>query len=290
MQRGTIIRLSKADPRLDCAYAGQTGEVCRVLENGGLYVVLKCGHPLTLPAGGPDGHYEIVSEPAMAPARDDNEKPEGETMAKRTSKTAKAPEEQAVKQAVIPNSKGIIPVQGYEAQVKRFKTNLKFFEQLEGQIDEDKGLFRGLAAQVVENTTGEVRRVEFLADDGSVVPVSLPDLSKAGNRTSIKPELAAELVKLGVDLGELDVLESETTIVLSGPFVDWFRQNVLQPNYVAHGLPIPAGIEEKTTTRLSETGITKLQAMAKEAKTEQEREAAKLVLQRGIKAAAVTAK
>lgn len=196
----------------------------------------------------------------------------------------------STRSAAIPDGRGAIPVQGYEEQVKRFKTNMRFLEQLQQQVDEDKGIFRTLAAQVARGALGTVRRVEFLAEDGSVVPVVFPDTSKAGNRTAIKPELVNELLRLGVDIDELGVTESETTITITGPFVQWFREHVLAPNYTSHGLAVPEGIEEKTTTRISEAGVKKLQSLMQTTVDAKVREAAALLLTHGIKSASVTAK
>lgn len=298
MRRGTIIELTKADPRHECAYVGQRAKVWRVNKDGSLYVELKCGHPYTFPAREPDGYYKVISEPEEEPAttRKESKMPRKQTL-KSTASAAPAapatatavPVEQA-KQAVIPDGRGVIPVQGYEEQVKEFKTNLRFFERLGKQIDAAKDFFRSLTDQVLEKVSGEVSRVEFLAEDGSVVPVTLPDPSKAGNRTLVKPELISEVIKLGVSMDELAVTESETVYVLTGGFAKWFEDSVLVPNYVSAGLPIPDEIDKKVSTRLSEAGIKKLQEMATSAKTTQEREAAKLILKNGIKAAQVTAK
>lgn len=195
-----------------------------------------------------------------------------------------------MKQAVIPNSEGVIPVQGFDKQVKMFKTALRFFELLQGQVEEQKQDFRNLAAKVVDNTEGEVRRVEFLSDDGSVVPVSLPDTAQPGNRKIVDADLVKEVLALGIDIAELGVTETETCFILTGAFVAWFRDKVLVPSYTAAGLPVPDGIQEKTTTRLSEKGIEKLEVLAREGKTENERKAAQLILAAGIKAASVSAK
>lgn len=292
MRRGTIIELTKADRDLECAYVGQRAKVWRVYEDGSLYVELKCGHPYNIPAGNPNGHYKIISEPAdeetIRPTRKEKKMPR-KTQLKGTANVAPTAATEP-KQAVIPDSRGVIPVQGYEEQVKQFKTNLRFHEQLGKTVEEGKGFFRNLTKQVLESVSGDVHRVEFLAEDGSAVPVTLPDLSKAGNRTLLKPDLYAAATKLGVSVEELGVTETETSVVLTGAMAQWFIDSVLQPNYVATGQPIPEGIEQKTATRLSEAGIEKLREMAKSAKTTQEREAAKLILENGSKAAQVTAK
>lgn len=293
MRRGTLIELTKADPQLECAYVGQKAEVSCVNQDGSIYVVLKCGHPYVVPAREPNGHYRVISEPAEEPAATRKEKKmPRKTQLKGTANAAPAATATPVepKQAVIPDSRGVIPVQGYESQVKEFKTNLRFWEQLSKTVDEAKSFFRSLTEQVLEKVSGDVHRVEFLAEDGSAVPVTLPDLSKAGNRVTIKPELVAEVIKLGVSMDELAVTETETSIVLTGAMAQWFIDSVLQPNYVATGQPIPEGIEQKNVTKLSEAGIAKLKDMAANAKTTQEREAAKLILKNGSKAAQVTAK
>lgn len=192
-----------------------------------------------------------------------------------------------MKQAVIPDGKGIIPVQGYESQVKQFKTSYLFAKQLGEQVESGKTLFRDLAAQVVERTQGDVRRVEFLSDDGSAVPVSLNDTSKDGNRTSLGSDETKALMKLGVSLEDLSVTETETSYTLTGEFVAWL-QGIIQENYVSKGKPVPEDIKERAVTRLSVEGVAKLQKLAKEAATENERQAAKYLLATGIKAASVS--
>ncbi len=83
------------------------------------------------------------------------------TQLKGTAKVAPAATATPVepKQAVIPDGRGVIPVQGYEGQVKEFKTNLRFWEQLGKQVEAAKSFFRNLTEQVLEKVSGEVARV-----------------------------------------------------------------------------------------------------------------------------------
>lgn len=200
---------------------------------------------------------------------------------------AGAPPAPEIKQAVVPDGKGVIPVQGFETQVKRFKTNYNFHAQLLQMVEEDKKFFRGLAKSVLDKTEGDVRRVEFLAEDGSAVPVSLVDSDKTGNRTTIGAEEMKELMKFGVDLNELGVTETDTSFVLTGDFVEWMR-GIIHTNYVSQGKTVPEAIQERTVVRLSQDGISRLRALTTQGATENERKAAEYLLLVGIKAALVT--
>lgn len=292
MRNGSVIELiCDATKELACAHIGQRATVYLANADGSLNTVLSCGHPWTAV----EGTYKVIEEaPEPIPEPKKALLPEAKTRVKENKmprrKNNPQQTELPMKQGVIPNSQGIIPVQGYESQVKRFKTNLRFYEQLEEQVEQDKIFFRNLTDVVLSKVSGPAHRVEFLSDDGSIVPVTVPDVTKAGNRVNLRPEITTEAAQLGVDLSELNVLETETTIVLRGAMVEWFRTQVIQPSYTAHGLAIPVEIEEKSVTRLSESGVAKLATMAKEAVGEKEREAAKLILKGGIKAASVTAK
>lgn len=193
-----------------------------------------------------------------------------------------------MKQSKIPNAKGVIQVQGYEDQVKTFKTDLTFYKQLDKRLSSVKENFRDLAQQAAHNAGDDVSRVEFIAEDGTCVPVSFADTSKASNRTTVSSKVYKDAFKLGVDVNELEVTEVEESFVLTGEWIAWFK-GVLQ-QYEASGQPAPDGYEHKEVTKLSVEGIAKLKKMAKEAKTENEQKAAKLLLGAGIKAATVSVK
>jgi hypothetical protein len=268
-----ILRFIANDPTFECIYVGQTGKVWRVNDDRSIYMELRCGHPYTL---------QPEDRGTLAEAVDSRSKAELER--------ASVEETRDMKAAKVASSKGVVPVQGYDAQVKKFKIDLNFHKQLEVQVEEAKTFFRKLAAQAKEGVDGEVKRIEFISDDGSAtVPVGIPDITKTGNRSGIKEETISKAAQLGVALDELGVTELEEHYVLRGAFVKWL-EDILNTNYVSKGQKIPEGIEKKQETRLTVEGIHKLEAMAREAKTEHEREAARVLLDGGIKSASVSAK
>jgi hypothetical protein len=210
-----------------------------------------------------------IREGTFVPASDEMEKP----MAKSNK-------------AVIPNSKGVIPVQGLEAQVKKYKTAYMFFKQLESDVEEQKTEFRKLAQEQADAATSMPDRVEFMAEDGSCVPVSFPDINKDGNRTSVSDKAISEVLKLGIDpTAEADMFETETKVVLSGPWVDWFRA-ALTAQFGA-GAAMPDGAEEKVVRKLTIGGAARLKQLMKEGKTDNERKAAEMLYNAGTKSPSV---
>jgi hypothetical protein len=269
------LRFISEDPDFECVYVGQTGKVWRVNEDKSIYVELHCGHPYTLQ---PED-LGTLAEPADQASH-----------AALIAALNKENEPMATKAPKVASSKGVIPVQGHEAKVKEFKTDLNFFKQLEARVDEGKTFFRTLAEQVRVGAEGVVKRIEFLSDDGSAtVPVTIPDISKDGNRTVVKDGVVSKVAQLGLALDELGVTKTEYTYVLTGEFVAWLDE-ILTANYTSKGQEVPAGIEKKATMRLTVEGVEKLRKMMAEAKTDNEREAARLLLEGGIKAAGVSAK
>jgi hypothetical protein len=273
------IRFIADDPDFECAHAGQLARLWRINQDGSLYVELRCGHPYTLRAADLGILVERTSVEAAIEALRAKPQPAQRDEERKHMRTTR-----------VANSKGVVPVQGFDTEVRKFKIDLGFLKQLEGQVETAKAKFREVAARTAEETEGEVKRIEFLSDDGSAtVPVSLPDVEKQGNRTTIKDETRGAAARLGVALDELGVTETSCHYVLRGEFVDWLEK-VLVDNYTSKGKPVPEGIEKKEETRLTLEGVAQLRRMLKEAKTENEREAARVILAGGLKAALVSAK
>lgn len=264
------IRLLKSIKGFDCGYEGQTGGVYRVNGDGSLHCILKCGHPLTITEEDIGSLVEVewVERPKV----------EEKTMSEKT-----------MKQNKIPNAGGVIQVQGYEDEVKSFVTDSTFFKQMEKRLDEVKAKFRELAKQAEANSKGaDVTRVEFIAEDGSCVPVSFADITKDSNRNAVSEKAYKAALKLGFDLNELGVSTTEESFLLTGEWVAWFK-GVLQ-SYEQQGQPAPEGFTHKEVVKLSVEGIAKLRKMAREGKTDEEKKAAELLLNAGIKASSVSVK
>lgn len=266
------LRLRAALPDLPCGYKGQTGAVYRVEADGSLYCILKCGHAIVIREQDIDRLAEIEwLEPKTSQERE-------HTMVKK-----------AMKQNKIPNAGGVIQVQGYEDEVKSFVTDYAFYMQLQSRIEEVKERFRKLAQEAEKNAEGsDVTRVEFIAEDGSCIPVSFADVEKESNRTRISDKAYKAALKLGFDIEDLGITQTHETFELTGDWVAWFK-GVLQ-TYEAQGQAASAGFVHKEVVKLSLDGIAKLRKMAREGKTEQERKAAELLLSAGVKASTVSVK
>ncbi len=271
------IKILKPLRDLPCGYVGQTGRVHRIHEDGSLQCILRCGHALSV--------AEIDIDVVVAV---DWLQPQEQTIAASTA-CVECCEEETMKQNKIPNAGGVIQVQGYEDDVKAFVTDYTFQSQLQKRLDDVKDKFRKLAQQASESAQGaDVTRVEFIAEDGSCVPVSFADVEKSSNRTAISDKAFKAALKLGFDINEMGITQTDESIVLTGDWVSWFK-GVLQ-SYEAQGQPAPQGYTCKEVVRLSPDGVAKLRKMTREGKTKEERKAAALLLDSGIKAASVSVK
>lgn len=193
------------------------------------------------------------------------------------------------KQTKIPDKRGSIQVVGRDKEVKAFKTDYKFYQQLESRIEEGKQVFRTAAAEAAAGAALDVATVEFIADDGSAVPVTLPDPAQAGNRRHLNlKDVGAELHKRGASLDELGVTEISEKVVLTGDWVKWFRD--VLANQQATGDNVPDGWKIETVTRLSPTGVQRLKELAKSPDDTPERRAAEYLLSIGVSAASVSVK
>ena len=268
------LRLKAALGGLPCGYKGQTGGVYGVTPEGALRCILKCGHAIVIERPDIDTLAEIEwLEPVNVPQ----------------SEEEKSMPKKAMKQNKIPNAGGVIQVQGYEDEVKSFVTDYTFYVQLQKRIDAVKDKFRKLAQEAEQNTEGaDVTRVEFIAEDGSCIPVSFADIEKEANRNAISDKAYKAALKLGFDVNELGVTQTHESYVLAGDWVEWFK-GVLQ-SYEAQGQATPQGFSHKEVVKLSVDGIAQLRKMAREGQTAEEKKAAELLLGAGIKSSTVSVK
>ena len=263
-------------PGLPCAHKGQTGYVAKIEQDGGLYIVLACGHVMTV---SPDAVGECIEVTGLDDfvRRSRPSQEEGMKMAKANK---------------IANVNGVIPVQGYSNQVKDFRYYHEAEKRTKGVMAELKKLFRKVANDMYKQAEGDVVSIEFLADDGAAsVLTSIPDIQKPTNRTKLSSSVYKEALKLGFDVDELGVTSTETTVTLSGDWAQWFI-NMINAEYREAGKDVPNGdqIAENEKTCLTPEGIAKLRAMADTGATEQERKLAQLLLDSGIKDGPVSLK
>lgn len=184
------------------------------------------------------------------------------------------------KQTLVPDSKGVIRVSGFEGQVTEFKTSHKYFKKLEKEVGEWKDKFRTWTRAALRQATKGVKRVEFMSSDGETVPVSIPDWEKLGNRNNLKDEHLS--AANGGGLNPEPYIKREETIVLSGRWVEWFKQH-----YIVPGKDIPEGVEFGGMVKLTVEGYTALEEIAK-SETDPRAAAAQALLASGLKAPSVS--
>jgi hypothetical protein len=305
LKRGDALEFIQRDPDFMCAYKGQHGTVLRPMENGQFYSILRCGHPYIIKQADINTLIKVTNrsiEVESLTNQEETNTSDGDGFDRTsTPVSVRAPgptlglpqptgiEEIVMankKQSVIPNGTATIHVQGYEKEVDSLKLNHAYLKNLAEQVDTQKVTFRQLAVQSAKSADG-ARRVEFLSKTGAVVAIGLPDYHEASARTNITDKAAKAAAKLGFDISEMGITEQVDTYKLTGEFVA-VMDALIAREFTAKGLPIPAGIERSSARKLSLEGFQKLEAMAKEAKTEQEREAAEMLLDAGLKAATVT--
>jgi len=281
---GTITFIQK-DPTFPCAFKGQVGVISKILSTKALYTILKCGHPYIVD----ETKFELVQVHYFNEEHSVN----GSVSNKNNNSNNSSKKEitMALKQSKVVSAKGVIHVQGFEEEVERYVLDDTFSSNLASSLAERKELFRSKALQAARalEDSSTVKRVEFLSKSTALVGVSLPDPEKDGNRVTIKPDLVSNMLKLGVDLADLNVTTETSTYTLSGEFVQWMDQ-ILQENYVSKGLAIPDGIDKKTSTKLTAEGVLKIEALKRQtADGSPEHEAYTLLLTQGLSAPTVKA-
>lgn len=259
----------------DCAHKDQTGHVSSVQPDGSFLLVLACGHVLHIDKDDLETYTDIGVDTLEA-LEDLYARNEGK-MAKKGN---------------ISNVNGVVPVQGYSEQVKDLKFNHELLKRVTTTVDQAKKLFRQWAAEAAASASGDVTTIEFLTDDGTAtVPVSIPDFTKDSNRVRITPDVYKEAIQLGFDIDDLDIVKTEPVVTLTGSWAAWFS-SLLDAKYREKGADVANEheITESTRTTLTVEGIKKLQKMAHEGATEQERRLAEMLLESGVKSPSVAVK
>lgn len=183
--------------------------------------------------------------------------------------------------STIPNKEGDLPVAGLETIVDKFRLESQYLDAREKELEETKSTFRSEAKRILRESAPGVQRVAFMGTKGTgAVLVSVLDVEAKSNRTLVKPDLVANALNLGLDLGGM--VETSVTYELSGAWVEWLEKTVLSQ---ATG-ELPEGLTKKEQTRLTQEAVQKLRELeaAGEGTVGQ---AATLVLDSGLKKASI---
>lgn len=278
------VTIVKQDRDLPCAYPGQTGRVFDIQEDG-VYTALKCGHIYFIEFSKFKHKLGIVPKESMRNERGQNGASAKQHCSEGLQPSEVKDEDMATKkkpsQTVIPDGTGKLLVTNLESDVLEFCASYDYQKILNSQISEGKVFFRQAAEQAMEKADGNVRSISFVGKKRTIT-VSQPDPEKEGNRTNVNGSTIEKALELGVNIHELEVLETKKTYVLSGSYADWFEQWLTQ-NFLQQGKDIPDEIEKKEVLKLSTEGYFKLKDMKENAKTPNEKAAAEFIIKSCLK-------
>lgn len=166
---------------------------------------------------------------------------------------------------MIPDATGTVMVSGHESLAMAYALKDSFLRTLTEEVDGFKRQIRSIAQRVAAEASaaGEVRRIFLRNGQRGGVGVSLPDITKDGNRLALSDKKLNDVLKLGelatLGVPQSELIEEEITeaggevIVLRGRWVEWFKQHMSQH------LTGDADVEHKTTEK---TVVRKLKASA----------------------------
>ena len=152
----------------------------------------------------------------------------------------------------------VLPVPGYEAQVATYLLRAETLKWVKDEVDGLKEMFRRAATTIALQVAPGVTGLSFEGGDGRAVAVSLPDLTKDGNRTRTEAASIQSFLDRGLDMNSY--LEREVTFTLQDEFATWMTGLLAQWN--TQGVAIPAGLTSKETVRLSAAGAAALRQLA----------------------------
>jgi hypothetical protein len=155
------------------------------------------------------------------------------------------------KTTMIPDSAGAVTLKGYETEARLLTLKDELAKLLKDEVDALKSTFRELASEAIDKgreTGSEVHQILFPDGGHGSVGVTVPDYSKATNRSQIE---AADLVAVSNAGGIEDVtgfLEEDKTVtvlpsmsrelesgavVLTGELATWFKVAYMDSGMVA---------------------------------------------------------
>lgn len=271
----------------ECATLGKTARMWRRdLGDGTAYVELRCGHPCVLPLS----VLEVIGSEDIPDMFDVKEKKERKMPQKRKSSEPQTVQQTDIAQAVAdtaataangkPMNGGVhatpsvslhdgnLVVTGYEKLAFVLKAKLLNIKLLEEETALSKESFRGISQKVAAEAAASVAaggkpptQLSFPDGTGGSIVVKLPkDMGAAGNYVSLTSEALEKALESGVNLIDGGYASVESTITLSGTWVDWFK-GVLA-SWEAGGVAIPDGWSERSATKLTPEGYTRLRELA----------------------------
>lgn len=135
------------------------------------------------------------------------------------------------------------------AYVLQLKAKINTLNALEAEVRSAKEQLRATAATLLPQ--GMAGSVEFTAPGGGLTVV-FGDPEAEGNRSSLTDSEINEALAAGIDVDQ--VTEVEETVVLSGPWVGWFKQALATMD----ARMLPVGWTIKRIIRLSLIGVRAL--------------------------------
>jgi hypothetical protein len=303
--------ITKALVDNSCGFVGQTASLSRVEDDGSVYVVLRCGHPLWMLAEEVEEHTDLKLDVCQICGKktaviieggENNElkqrcfagicqrvlpeiKKEITEMPKKTAEKDPQSESKKIK-TPLTTSKGILPAKGLESEVREYIIMARFLDHLTEQVEAAKKVFRGHALRLWEEADAQAKpkEVRFLGESGDAVPVTMPDPERDSSRRVLPDKLLKQLLKRGVDIHELGIAETTQSVTLTGPWVAIAKQVV--QHYEAAGADIPDGFKERESLKLTYDGVGKVKELMANADPK-EAEALALLMSEGLKAPTV---
>lgn len=190
--------------------------------------------------------------------------------------------------SLIPGKGGAVPISGLEKLVAELRIKHAYLAVLEAEVEEMKETFRDHATRLWEDMDADSRAKEFrfIGDEGAIVSVNMPNEEADSTRKVISDSLTKQILKLGINVPDLGLTEMHEEMTLSGEWLNTVRA-IVDQYYVQQGIPVPAGLNERKSTKLMVGAFDQLRSLRDAARSEKEAEAYTLLLSGGKKAAMV---
>jgi len=180
----------------------------------------------------------------------------------------------------VPNKDGELVVTGLEAEVDRFRLEYQYQAMKAKEIDKTKAHLREEAKRIMASAAPGVQRVAFIGTKGTgAVLISAVDIESRTNRTLLSGTVLDQAKNLGLDLEGQGLVKKSTSYVLTGAWAEYIENVVLTQMTE----PYPEGLARKDETRLTPQGIERLKQAVNDENGGTFSQAAKLVLDNGIK-------
>jgi hypothetical protein len=157
-----------------------------------------------------------------------------------------------------------VPITGHEEFVEEYALEKRAFELQKKRLAVKEARLRDLAVQAAKSTGYNTRSFAFTTSDGvEAVKLSVFDLAAPTSRLTLKDAHINDAVELfGTSIDQR--IEEEKKIVLTGQWIDWFEQAMLQLKQAGHEMSDDAdnGVSRQVTKRFSREAALELLKMA----------------------------